>query len=452
MEKNYNSIIIGFGKAGKTLAAELAKRGEKVALIEKSKKMYGGTCINVGCIPSKSLVTSAAEAALHKDDDFKTKAERYKKAIEEKRRVTEFLRKKNYEKLNSLDNVTIYDGIGRFAGEKSVEVLSDNGEIFLIEAEKIFINTGSEPIIPQIEGIEGNPYVYTSETLMDEEKLPEKLVLIGAGYIGMEFASLYAAFGSKVTVLQDGDIFLPREDRDVADEIQKIQENNGVKIQAGAKVLRFEKNKVIYTVEGEEKTAESDAILLATGRKANTELLQTEKAGINLTNRKAIEVDDLLRTNVPGIWALGDVNGGAQFTFISLDDYRIIISQLNEGTYTRKERKETAYSVFMATPLGRVGMTEEQARNNNIPFRVVKLPTAAIPKAQVLRKTEGFLKAIIHTETKKILGAAFLCPEAYELINTVKLAMDLGVDYEYLRDSIYTHPTMTEAFNDLFSL
>ncbi len=448
----YDTIVIGFGKAGKTLAGALAKKGEKVALIEKSQKMYGGTCINVGCIPSKSLVTSAAEAALHKEDDFKTKAERYKKAIEEKRRVTEFLRKKNYEKLNSLDNITIYDGIGRFAGEKSIEVLSANGENLLIEAEKIFINTGGEPIIPPIEGIEGNSYVYTSETLMDEEKLPEKLVLIGAGYIGMEFASLYANFGSKVTVLQDGDTFLPREDRDVADEIKKIQENNGVKIQLGAKVLRLENNKVIYTAEGEERVAEADAILLATGRKANTELLQTEKAGIKLTNRKAIEVDDLLRTNVPGIWALGDVNGGPQFTFISLDDYRIIMSQLQGGSYSRKERKGSAYSVFMDTPLGRIGITEEEARSNNIPIRVVKLPTAAIPKAQVLRKTEGFLKAIIHAETKKILGVAFLCPEAYELVNTIKLAMDLDVDYEYLRDSIYTHPTMTEAFNDLFSL
>lgn len=448
----YDTIVIGFGKAGKTLAGALAKKGEKVALIEKSPKMYGGTCINVGCIPSKSLVTSAEEAALHKDDDFKVKAERYRKAIEEKRRVTDFLRGKNYEKLNNLDNVTIYDGLGYFAGEKRVEVRLNKGGLESLEADKIFINTGSEAVIPPIEGIKDNPYVYTSETLMDEDKLPKRLLLVGAGYIGMEFASLYAAFGSEVTVLQDGDVFLPREDRDVAHEIRKIQENNGVKIEMGAKIIRIEKNKAIYEIAGIEKSLQADAILLATGRKANTELLQAEKAGIKLTNRGAIEVDDLLRTNIPGIWALGDVNGGPQFTFISLDDYRIITSQLNGGSYSRSVRKEAAYSVFMSTPLGRVGMTEEQAKGKNLPIRVLKMPTAAIPKAQVLRKTEGFLKAVVHAETKKILGVAFICPEAYEMVNTIKLAMDLDVDYEYLRDSIYTHPTMTEAFNDLFSL
>lgn len=448
----YNTIIIGFGKAGKTLAGALAKNGEKVALIEKSPKMYGGTCINVGCIPSKSLVTSSAEAALQKEETFEIKAERYKKAIEEKRRVTEFLRKKNYEKLNNLENVTIYDGIGRFAGKKAVEVLLNDGGKTVLEADKIFINTGGKPVIPTIEGIRDNSYVYTSETLMDEERLPHKLILIGAGYIGMEFASMYANFGSQVTVLQDGDVFLPREDRDVANEIRAIQERKGIEFQMGAQVLRIEKNKVIYEIKGKEKAVHADAILLATGRRANTELLQTEKAGIKLTERGAIEVNELLCTNIPGIWALGDVNGGPQFTFISLDDYRIIMSQLQGGSYSRKKRLETAYSVFMDTPLGRVGMTEEQARAKNMPIRILKLPTAAIPKAQVLRKTEGFLKAVINTETNKILGVSFLCPEAYELVNTVKLAMDLDVDYEYLRDAVYTHPTMTESFNDLFGL
>ncbi|HJJ42571.1 MAG TPA: FAD-dependent oxidoreductase, partial [Methanocorpusculum sp.] len=446
----YDTVIIGFGKAGKTLAAALADKGEKVALIEKSPKMYGGTCINVGCVPSKSLVISSAEAALHKDDDFKTKAQRYKNAVGEKRRVTEFLRKKNFDKLNNSENITIYNGLGRFAGEKDVEVLLNEGGSIILNADKIFINTGAKPRIPQIEGICSNPYVYTSETLMDEENLPERLVLIGAGYIGMEFASMYADFGSKVTVLQDGDIFLPKEDRDVADEIRKILEHRGIEFWIGAKILRIENNNVIYETDGAVKTAEADAILIAAGREANTEDLRTDIAGIKLTKRGAIEVDELLRTNIPGVWALGDVNGGPQFTFISLDDFRIIMSQLQGGSYSLKKRLGTAYSVFMDTPLSRVGMTEAQARSENLPIRVIKIPASSVPKAQVLRKTEGFLKAVINTETNKILGAALLCPESYELINTVKLAMDLGADYQQLRDAVYTHPTMTEAFNDLF--
>lgn len=449
---NYDTIIIGFGKAGKTLAGYLAKKGEQVALIEKSAQMYGGTCINVGCIPSKSLVTSAAQAALYKNDNFEQKALRYKQAIEEKRRLTSFLREKNYTKLNQLENITIYNGTAEFLDQKSIKINFPDNKHTTLTADKIFINTGGTPVLPNISGIKDNPYIYTSETLMNEDKLPAKLILIGAGYIGMEFASLYANFGSEVTIIQDSDVFLPREDRDVADEIRSIQEQNGVTFELGAKNLQIENNTVSYEINGSFKTITGDAILLATGRKPNIAELHLEKAQIELTPQQAIKVDNLLRTNVDKIWALGDVNGGPQFTFISLDDFRIIKSQLENTNYTKEQRLAFAYSVFMSTPLARIGITETQAQQQNLPYRVVKLPTTAIPKAQVLRQTQGFLKAIINTETNKILGVALLCPEAHELINTVKLAMDLNLDYTYLRDTIYTHPTMTESFNDLFSL
>lgn len=448
-----DAVILGFGKAGKTLAGALAKQGQSVVLVEKSEDMYGGTCINVGCIPSKSLVTSAAEAALCKDDGFEKKAERYAVAIAEKRRVTSLLRGKNYAKLNDRSGVTVLDGLGRFLSDTEVEVLMKDGTRQVLESEKIFINTGSSPIFPEIPGIQGNARVYTSETLMDEDRLPQRLAIIGAGYIGMEFASLYTNFGSKVTVLQDGEVFLPKEDRDVADEIQAILKRRGVEFLMGIQILRVEKDTVIYSDGGEEKQLQADAILLATGRKANTQELQTEKAGVALTKRGAVQVDESLRTTVPGIWAMGDVNGGQQFTFISLDDYRIVLSQLIDkgDAKSRAARKNVPYSVFMDTPLGRVGITEQEAKEKNIPVRVVKLPTAAVPKAQVLRKTDGFLKAIVHAETGKILGAALLCPEAHEMINTIKLAMDMEANASVLRDAIYTHPTMTEAFNDLFA-
>ncbi len=448
----YDTIILGFGKAGKTLAGALAKRGQTVALIEKSKEMYGGTCINVGCIPSKSLVDSAAHAARHGDEPFERKAARYADAIAEKRRVTGLLRGKNYAKLHELAGVTIYDGAGRFRSSTEVEVRLDGGGTEILAADKIFINTGAEPILPDIPGAAGNPRVYTSETLMEEEWLPRRLALIGAGYIGMEFASMYTSFGSLVTVLQDGEAFLPREDDDVAREIRAIQERRGVRFLLGAKVLRLEGGNVVYAQAGEERVLEADAVLLATGRRPNTAALNAEKADIELTPRGAVKVDDRLRTSAPNIWALGDVNGGPQFTFVSLDDYRVVLSQLTGGDYTRASRKNVPYSVFMDTPLARVGLTEREAAEQKLPYRVLKLPTAAVPKAQVLRRTDGFLKAVVRADTGKILGAALLCPEAHELINTVKLAMDTDADAAFLRDAIYTHPTMTEAFNDLFAL
>ena len=447
----FDAIIIGFGNGGKTLAGALAKQGIEVALIERSRGMYGGTCINVGCIPSKLLVSSAAASELA-GGGFEEKAARYAAAVAEKRRVTALLRGKNYSKLNELPKVSIFDGVGSFAAPKQVRVaLTDGGEA-LLEAENIFINTGSESIIPGFPGIAGNSAAYTSETLMDESALPRRLTLIGAGYIGMEFASMYAAFGSEVTVIQDGAVFLPKEDRDVADEIRAILERRGVKFLIGAKPVRLDLGNTVYEKDGAEQFLAGDAVLLATGRRANTAALDAGKAGVALTPRGAVQVDEQLRTTAPGVWAMGDVNGGPQFTFVSLDDYRIVLSQLNGGEGTRESRKNLPYSVFMSVPLGRVGLTEEQARAKGLPIKVLKLPTAAVPKAQVLRQTDGFLKAIVNTETGKILGAALLCPEAYELINTVKLAMDMDADYTVLRDRIYTHPTMTEAFNDLFAL
>ncbi len=454
--QKYDAIVLGFGKGGKTLSGALAKQGKKVALVERSSGMYGGTCINVGCIPSKSLVTSAAAAAPHKNDPYEIKAARYAAAIAEKRRVTAFLRDKNYHKLADLPNVTVVDGVGRFTSPTTVAVQGKDGEVVL-EAEKIFINTGSRPVDPGIAGLENNPRAYTSESLMDEDKLPARLALIGAGYIGMEFASMYANFGAEVTVLQDAGDFLPREDRDVADEIRRILEKQGVRFILGAVTSRLDGGTVHYTQNGEAHTLEADAVLIATGRRPATDDLDAARAGVALTPRGAVQVDDALRTTAPNIWAMGDVAGGLQFTYVSLDDFRIVKAQLT-GTpgHTTADRAAApagvAYSVFMDTPLGRAGITEAQAMAKGLDCRVVKLPTAAVPKAQVLRKTDGFLKAVIDNKTGKILGAALLCPEAYEVINTVAMAMDLGADYTVLRDRIYTHPTMTEALNDLFAL
>ncbi len=448
----YDSIIIGFGKGGKTLAAVLAGMGEKVAVIEKSNKMYGGTCINVGCIPSKSLVRSSGLSRLVSADSFDEKAKKYKEAIEEKRRVTSMLRQKNYDKLNNLSNVSVIDGTASFLSNTEV-LIKRHGAENTVSADKIFINTGSAAVIPNIDGLKDNPKVFTSETLMELEMLPKNLTIIGGGYIGLEFASMYSDFGSKVTVIQDGGIFIPKEDRDIADEIQKVLEEKGVSFIFSAKTYKIEGADVYYKKEENDYKLNGDAVLIATGRRPNTDGLCAEKAGVELTPRGAVKVDDRLKTTASNIWAMGDVCGGLQFTYVSLDDYRIVLSQLNEGAERKlSNRRNIPYSVFISPSFSRVGLSEKEALEKGYNIKITKLPASAVPRAQVLKQTSGLLKAVIDADTDKILGASLFCEESYEMINIIKLAMDMNADYMVLRDNIYTHPTMSEALNDLFSI
>lgn len=448
---SYDAIIIGFGKGGKTLAGKLAGAGKQVALIEKDAGMYGGTCINVGCIPSKSLIHSAART--DPDAPFEDQAFGYRQAIEEKRRLTAVLRKKNYDKLAGLPTVTIYDGQARFIGPRRVEVQTARETVELVGTQ-VFINTGSTPRIPPIDGIGETAGVYTSAGLMEVDDLPQRLVIVGGGYIGLEFASMYSGFGSQVTVIQDGDIFLPKEDEDVAAEIREQLEESGVQFILSAHIQRMENGPaLVYEWQGATHRIDADAVLVATGRVPNTADLNLSAAGVELTSRGAVKVDDRLRTTAENVWAMGDVTGGAQHTYISLDDSRIVWSQLSGGRlYTASDRKNVPYSVFLATPYARVGLNEWEARQAGYTVKIVRLPAAAVPKAQVLKAPQGLLKAVIDEPTGHILGAMLLCEESYETVNVIKLAMDMGADYTLLRDQIFTHPTMTEALNDLFAV
>ena len=451
----YDAVIIGFGKGGKTMAGALGAAGKKVALIEKSDRMYGGTCINVGCIPTKSLVYRAGLAAA-KGGSFEEKAAAYKAAMEQKEDLTARLRGKNYQKLDSNPNITIIDGTASFQSPHVVEVEKD-GKTFQVEGEQIFINTGSSAFIPPIEGLKGNPYVYTSEGLLNLTELPSRLVIIGGGYIGVEFSSIYASFGSKVTILQDGDIFLPREDEEIAGAVRESLESRGIRVMTGVKVKALEQaeGKALVAVDNgkEVKKLEAEAVLVATGRRPNTAGLNLEAAGVEIGPRGGIVTDDSLTTTAPHIYAMGDVRGGLQFTYISLDDFRIVKSKvLGDGSYTLKERGAVPYSVFLIPPFSRVGLSEIEAVEKGYKVKVARLAAAAIPKAQVLEQPAGLLKAVIDEETGLILGAHLFCQESYEMINMIKLAMDAKVPYQVLRDTIYTHPTMSEAFNDLFAV
>ena len=453
----FDAIIIGFGKGGKTLAAEFAKRGQKVAIIERSDKMYGGTCINIGCIPTKTLVHQAKMASALKDATFEERSEFYRNAVSVKESVTSALRNKNYHNLADNPNVTVYTGIGSFVSADVVAVRTATEEIRLT-SKQIIINTGAETVIPPIEGIAGNPFVYTSTSIMELADLPRRLVIIGGGYIGLEFASMYASFGSQVTVLESYPELIAREDRDIAASVKETLEKKGVVFRMNAKVQsvnRVEDKAIVTFADSQTNEVfvlEADAVLLATGRRPNTKDLNLEVAGVEVDVRGAIIVDEYLKTTNPNIRAVGDVKGGLQFTYISLDDYRIVREDLFGDKERRTgDRNPVSYSVFIDPPLSRIGLNEEEARRQNRDIIVKKLPVMAIPRAKTLGETDGLLKAIIDKNTGKILGCVLFAPDSGEVINTVAVAMKTGQDYTFLRDFIFTHPSMSEALNDLFS-
>ena len=452
--KKYDAVIIGFGKGGKTLAGFLAGKGQNVALIEKSDKMYGGTCINVGCIPSKKLVDSTKVLKNKRLDNVEAKEKFYAESIDNKNALIGALRGKNYEMLASKDTVTVYDGTGSFVSKNVVNV-ENNGENIQIEGEKIFINTGATTIIPNIKGVKESSYVYTSTSLMELKELPKKLTVIGAGYIGLEFASMYSEFGSEVTVIDMADRLMPREDEEIAERVKAILEAEGIKFLLKSKIEeisdRNDKGYVKISGETGENEVESDAILVAIGRKPNTDGLNLEAAGVKTDERGAVAVDETLKTTADNIWAMGDVKGGLQFTYISLDDFRIIRDNVyGNGNRTVNDRNVIPYSVFINPPLSRVGMTEKEAIEKGYEVKTGKLEAMAIPKGKIEGVTDGLLKTVVDAKTDKILGCTLLCNTSHEMINVVAAAIKAEQKYTFLRDMLFTHPTMSEALNDLF--
>ena len=452
--KKYDAVIIGFGKGGKTLAGFLAGKGQNVALIEKSDKMYGGTCINVGCIPSKKLVNSTKVLKDKGLSSIEDKEKFYAESIENKNTLIGALRGKNYEMLASKENITVYDGTGSFVSKNVVNV-ENNGENVQIEGEKIFINTGSTTIIPNIKGVKESNYVYTSTSIMELKELPKKLTIIGAGYIGLEFASMYSEFGSEVTVIDMGDRLMPREDEEIAERVKAILEAKGIKFLLKSKIEeisdRNDKGYVKISGENGESEVESDAILVAIGRKPNTEGLNLEAAGVKTDERGAVAVDETLKTTADNIWAMGDVKGGLQFTYISLDDFRIIRDNVyGNGNRTVNDRNVIPYSVFINPPLSRVGMTEKEAVEKGYEVKTGRLEAMAIPKGKIEGVTDGLLKTVVDAKTDKILGCTLLCNTSHEMINVVAAAIKAEQKYTFLKDMIFTHPTMSEALNDLF--
>lgn len=440
--QEFKNIIIGFGKGGKTLAKNLAAKGESVLVVEKSKKMYGGTCINIACLPSKNMIINAQRGINFED------------AVKEKDEMTTVLRNKNYHMVADEETATVLDGTAKFIDNHTIEIVLDSGERAEVKGERIFINTGATPIIPQVKGLKESKYILDSTAAMDQNSLPNELVILGAGYIGMEFASMFARYGAKVTVLDTNEKFLKREDEDISEMIFNDLSQDGIEFNLGVKVVEVkdlsDKVEIIYEINGKKQTVKADKLLVATGRKPVTEGLGLENTDIELDERGAIKVDDYLRTTAENVWAIGDVKGGPQFTYISLDDFRIIFDQLyGKGKRKVSDRNLVPYSVFITPALSRVGLNEVEAKNSKIEYKLFKLAATSIPKAKVIGNTRGMYKILVDPDTEEILGATIYGEESYEVINLIALAMKAKLPYTMLRDQIYTHPTMTEALNDV---
>jgi pyruvate/2-oxoglutarate dehydrogenase complex dihydrolipoamide dehydrogenase (E3) component len=446
MATTFDAIIIGTGQSGPSLAARVAAQGLKTAVIER--KHFGGTCVNTGCIPTKALVASAHVAHLARRaaefgvgvhgavtvDMQRVKARKDEIVAASRTGVMNWMR--------SLPNGTVYRDHARFEGPKTVRV---NGE--LLRAERIFINTGGRALVPNMPGLNDVPY-FTNSTMMDVDFLPEHLLIVGGSYVGLEFAQMYRRFGSRVTVVEMGERLIAREDADVCDAVREILEREGVEVRLNAKCIAVEKrgNAIAMNLECGEgaKRVEGTHLLLAVGRRPNTDDLGLDKAGIKTDARGFILVDERLETNVPGVFAIGDCNGRGAFTHTSFNDFEIVAANLFDSDPRRVTDRILCYGLFIDPPLGRVGMTERDVRAAGIKALGAKLPMSRVHRARQYGETAGFLKVTVDAASKKILGAACLGLAGDEVVQALLDVMYAGAPYTVISRAVHIHPTVAE--------
>ncbi|BAY21152.1 pyridine nucleotide-disulfide oxidoreductase dimerization region [Calothrix sp. NIES-2100] len=457
--QHYDDIIIGGGKAGKTLAPALVADGRKTALVERSLNMIGGGCINIACIPTKTMVASANVAnTVRNSAAYGVKANTpivdLAEVIKRKRTVVQSAREMNLHNLETALDKNLIIGTARFIAPKTIEVTTALGNTRVLTAERLFVNTGTRPLIPSVPGLTEAGFL-TSESIMELEYLPEHLIVLGSSYIGLEFAQMFRRFGSFVTVIGQSEQILSQQNPDIAIAVQTLLEKDGIEFLLKAKVLRVTRtdNETILQIQvgDHEITLQGSHLLVAVGRAPNTDSLNLAAAGVATDTRGFIQVNDRLETNIPGIWALGDINGGPQYTHISLDDYCIVKANLIDGGNRSTRDRLVPSCLFIDPELAHVGLTETEAQQQGYAIRVAKVDASAVPRARTLGQTDGLLKAIVDADTGRILGCSLLCHEAGEVISTVQMVMQAQMPYTILRDGILTHPTMTEGLNILFS-
>lgn len=457
MNQNYDAIIIGTGQAGKPLALSLADAEWKVAIIERD--LVGGSCINVGCSPTKAMVSSARVAHLaRRAGDYGVNISDLNidmKVIKaKKQKIVESFRGGNIKRLEAHKNIDLIMGEAKFSGKNSVEIDLVTGDKLQLSSEKIFINVGCRPGVPSIPGINDIPFL-NSSAIMELEEVPEHLLVLGGGYIGLEFGQMFRRFGSKVTIIHRGTQLLTREDTDVAEEVTNILQKEGIEVILNAestKVNQSDESNIVLTYKSDstEKSVSGTHLLVATGRVPNSDSLNLNSAGVETTDRGYITANDKLETNVPGIYSLGDVKGGPQFTHISYDDFRIIRTNLLEGGNASTAGRIVPYVVFIDPQLGRIGMTEKEVEKGNYNYKVAKIPMKYVARALETDETSGFMKALVDLDTKQILGGAILGVEGGEVMSVLQVAMMGKLPYTELKEGIFAHPTYSESLNNLF--
>ena len=456
MAETYDSVILGVGQAGDPLARALAKAGRRVVIIERD--VVGGTCVNRGCTPTKTMIASARVAYLaRRGADFGVQTGPVTvdltKVRQRKRDIVEDFRGGVKTKLEDADGVDLVFGEARFIGPKTVEIALRNGGTQTVTAEQVFINTGARPAVPKIEGLDQINFL-DSTSVMELGAVPEHLLILGGSYIALEFGQMFRRFGSEDTVIDHSSLMMEREDADVAEEITKILTEDGLTIITEAKVSKLAKSDTGVTLTLETKAGEQTVtgshLLLAAGRTPNTEALDLPAAGIIADAHGIIEVSEMLETNVPGVYALGDVKGGPQFTHIAYDDFRIIRANLLEHGSRTTANRFVPYTMFTDPQLGRVGMTETEAKKSGRTVQVAKIPMTEVARGIETDETRGFLKAVVDAETGQILGAAILAVDGGEIMATLEVAMMGHLPYTVLRDATLAHPTLAESLNNLF--
>ena len=455
--ERYDAVILGTGQAGKPLARALACAGHRTAIVEKG--WVGGSCINVGCTPTKAMIASGRVAHLaHRGGEYGVDVEGVAvdihRVLARKRAIVEGFRNGSQERLEETPNLDLIFGEASFIGPRQVRIWASDGSQRELSCDRVFINTGARPSIPPVAEAPGVD-VLTSSTILDLAELPTHLIILGGGYIAVELGQLYRRFGSRVTIIQRGGQLLSREDEDVAHAVADILREDGIELRLNAELTaarRDDDGDVVATVEGAEEQVEvrGSHLLAAAGRVPQTDRLALDRAGIETDDQGHVNVDDRLETNVPGVYALGDVKGGPAFTHVAYDDYRIVETNLLKGGDARTTGRLLPYTVFMDPELGRVGMSEREARDSGHRIRVARMPMTGVARAIERGETRGFMKAVVDADTDAILGCAILGVEGGEVTAVLQVAMMGGLPWTALRDGMFSHPTLAEALNNLF--
>lgn len=455
---HYDAIVIGAGQAGGPLSMALAKAGRKTAIVERIH--VGGSCINEGCSPTKTMVASARVAYLaRRSADYGVHTGPVSvdmaKVHQRKQRIVDTFRDSSQRSLEQTEGLDLIFAEASFSGPKTLELRLNSGETRQLSAGLIFINVGDRPAQLNVPGID-SVTTLDSTSIMELETVPEHLIAIGGGYISLEFGQMFRRFGSRVTLIERGPHLLSREDADVADEVAKILREDGIEVLLETKLARVgQASRGVIEVTAQtkdgERTLEGSHLLMASGRVPNSDWLNLDAAGIKVDKKGYIEVNERLETSVPGVYALGDVKGGPAFTHISYDDFRIVRANLLENGHASIRGRVVPYTIFIDPQLGRIGLSEHEAREQGYTIKVAKIPMSAVDRALEVDESRGFIKAVVDAGTRQILGAAVLGLEGGEIMAMLEIAMMGKLPYTALRDGTFAHPTLSESLNTLFS-